>query len=104
MQVLRLLHPVKSLQQEIMFSNTAKTVDIAANVINKKKKLPHTRPNGILLNICGKVTKMRLGPESTSTPYVAHAGKIISPATIATKVSKSKTFTDSPISERSLPI
>ena len=37
---------VTSIVQEMIFSNTASTVDKAAKLINTKNKLPHTRPIG----------------------------------------------------------
>lgn len=42
-----LLHPVRSHEQEIIFSKTAITVDIAANAMNRKNMLPQMRPPGI---------------------------------------------------------
>ena len=63
-----LLQPVMSIVQARMVSNTASTVENAAKLINTKKRLPHTLPRGILLNIFGRVMKMRLGPLSGCTP------------------------------------
>ena len=54
-QALALLIWNKSLVQDIIFSNTASTVDIAANDINTKNKLPHNLPSGMWLNILGRV-------------------------------------------------
>ena len=51
-----------------MFSMTAMTVEKEAKVINRKNSDPHTRPPAILVNTLGRVTKIRLGPEVTSTP------------------------------------
>lgn len=51
----------------MMFSNTANTVDRAAKDINRKNRLPHTLPMGILAKILGRVIKIRLGPEVWST-------------------------------------
>ena len=87
-----------------MFSNTASTVDSAAKVMNRKNNAPHTLPWVMLLNTLGRVTKIRLGPESTSTLYVKQAGKIMRPETMATKVSSSATLTDSPSKVRSFPM
>ena len=87
---------VRSIPHETIFSNTASTVENAANDIKIKKKLPHSLPSGILLKILGKVINMSEGPEVWSTPYVNVAGKIISPETIATKVSSITIVTDSP--------
>ena len=87
-----------------MFSNTASTVEKAANAKKIKNKLPHNLPRGMWLKIFGKVIKIRLGPLSASTPKEKHAGKIIRPATIATNVSKIATLIASPKSARSLLI
>ena len=38
------LAPVSSMPQQMMFSNTASTVDNAANAMNRKNRLPHRRP------------------------------------------------------------
>ena len=57
-----LLNPVSSIQHDTIFSNTASTVEKAANVINTKNKLPQTLPKGMLLKIFGNVIKTRLGP------------------------------------------
>ena len=83
---------------DIIFSKTAITVDSAANDINRKKRLPQSLPSGMWLKIFGSVMKIRLGPEVWSTLNVKHAGKIISPEVIATKVSRSAIFMDSPSS------
>ena len=42
-----LLHPVNSIPQEMIFSNTARIVEKAAKDINMKNKLPHNLPIGI---------------------------------------------------------
>ena len=73
------LHPVSSIPQEMMFSNTARIVENAAKNINKKNRLPQSLPSGIWLKIFGRVIKIRLGPEVWSTWNVKHAGKMISP-------------------------
>ena len=90
------LQPVSSIPQEIIFSNTARMVEKAANDIKMKNRLPHSLPSGMWLKIFGSVMKIRLGPEVWSTLNVKHAGKIISPEVIATKVSRSAIFMDSP--------
>ena len=66
MHVLILLRPVISCTQDIMFWNTAKIVDIAAKVINRKNRLPQSEPSGIFINTLGRVTNIRFGPASTS--------------------------------------
>ena len=43
------LHPVSSIPQEMMFSNTARIVENAAKNINKKNRLPQSLPSGIWL-------------------------------------------------------
>ena len=92
------LQPVSSIPQEIIFSNTARMVEKAANDIKMKNRLPQSLPSGMGLKIFGSVIKIRLGPEVWSTLKVKHAGKIISPEAIATNVSRIAMFTDSPSS------
>ena len=99
-----LLHPVNSIPQEMIFSNTARIVENAAKDINTKNRLPHNLPIGIWLKIFGRVIKISPGPEVWSTLNVKQAGKIISPEVIATNVSKRAMFKDSPSKERSFPI
>ena len=70
-----------------MFSKTAITVDTAAKIINKKNKAPQILPPAMELNTFGSVIKIRLGPESGCMPTEKAAGKMINPASIATKVS-----------------
>ena len=96
--------PVRSMQQDMMFSNTASTVENAANAMNTKNRLPHKRPIGMWLKILGRVTKIRFGPLSGETPNAKHAGKMIKPAVNATNVSRMATLTASPMSARPLPI
>lgn len=62
------LQPNRSMQEDMMFSMTAMTVEKEAKVMNRKNSDPHTRPPAILVNTLGRVTKIRLGPEVTSTP------------------------------------
>ena len=61
-------HPNTSMQHEIMFSNTAITVENEANVINTKNKLPQSLPSDMLLKMFGRVMKIKLGPLFASTP------------------------------------
>ena len=63
-----LLQPVRSIVQARIVSNTARTVEKAAKLINTKKRLPQTLPSGILLKILGRVINIRLGPLSGCTP------------------------------------
>ena len=56
------------MHEDMMFSMTAMTVEKEAKVINRKNSAPHTRPPAMLVNTLGRVIKIRLGPESTSTP------------------------------------
>ena len=81
--------------QAMMFSKTAITVDKEANDINKKKSEPQILPPVIETKTLGNVIKIKLGPLSGLIPKEKHAGKIINPAIIATKVSNSATFNDS---------
>ena len=98
------LQPVRSMQQDMMFSKTASTVENAANAMNTKNRLPHRRPPAMWLKMLGRVTKMRFGPLSGDTSNAKHAGKMIRPAVNATKVSSTATLTASPMSARPLPI
>ena len=59
--------PNISIQNDMMFSNTAIIVEKLANVINKKNKLPQMRPPDILIKTFGNVMKIKLGPAFTST-------------------------------------
>ena len=56
------VQPVSSMPQQMMFSNTASTVDRAAKAMNRKNRLPHSRPSAMLAKILGRVMKIRLGP------------------------------------------
>ena len=85
-----------SIVQAIIFSNTAMTVDNDAKAINRKNRAPQILPPVIDKKTLGKVIKIRLGPLSGFTPNEKHAGKMIRPATIATNVSNTATFTASP--------
>ena len=60
-------HPHKSCANAMIFWNTAMIVESAANVINKKNKLPQMRPPDILIKTFGNVMKIKLGPAFTST-------------------------------------
>ena len=93
-----------SIQQERMFSKTAVTVLMAAKDINTKKRAPHSRPPGISLKTLGRVTKIRLAPESGWTPKAKAEGKMMRPETKATKVSRMVMLMTSPIRLRSRPI
>ena len=48
-----LLQPKLSMQPASRFSNTAITVEKLANIINRKKSAPHTRPPAIFTKILG---------------------------------------------------
>ena len=78
-----------SIQHATIFSNTAIMVEKEAKVINIKNKLPQIRPPFMDANTLGRVMKISSGPAPGSTPNAKHAGKIISPDVIATKVSSS---------------
>lgn len=99
-----LLHPHKSIPKDIIFSNTARIVENAAKDINAKNKLPQSLPPGISLKIFGRVIKISPGPLSGFTPYAKHAGNMINPAVMATKVSNTATLIDSPNKERDFPM
>ena len=53
---------VSSSQKDIMFSNTAITVESAAKIINTKNKVPITLPPGIALNMLESVVNRKLAP------------------------------------------
>ena len=55
--------------------------------MNKKNKDAQILPPVIFEKIFGSVMNNNDGPCPTETPYEKHAGKIIKPAVIATKVS-----------------
>ena len=81
----------------MMFSNTAMTVESAAKLMNRKKSVPHTCPNGICENTLGSVMNTSPGPLPGSTPNAKHAGKMMRPAMNATSVS-------SPAMRRASPV
>ena len=64
--------------------------------MNTKNSAPHSRPPAIPANTLGSVMKIRLGPLSGLTPNVKQAGKMISPALMATKVSSTQMRAASP--------
>ena len=99
------LQPHLSMAKERMFSKTAMTVERAAKAIKTKKRKPHSRPPpGMALKTLGRVTKIRDGPWSGVTPKAKQAGKMMSPAIKATKVSSSETRMASPVRPCSLPM
>ena len=75
-----------------MFSNTAITVDNAANDMNTKNAVPHILPPAIWLNMLGSVINKSDGPAPGATPYAKHAGIIMR----ATNVSSRMILTASP--------
>ena len=85
------------MQDAIRFSNTAMTVEKLANVMNRKNSMPQMRPPIMLMNTLGSVMKIRLGPASGEMPNEKHAGKMMSPAQMATKVSSTQMRTASPV-------
>ena len=96
-----LLTFLSSIVMETIFSNTAIIVDIAANDINTKNRVPQILPFTIWLNTLGNVMKRRDGPASGWMLNAKHAGIIINPAVSATKVSKNTILRDSLASFRS---
>ena len=93
--------PHWSIENAIIVSNTAITVDSAAKLMNRKNSVPHSCPRGIALNTMGSVMNTSDGPEAGSTPK---AKKMTSPAMSATSVSSTPTRTASPVRRRSLPM
>ena len=79
-----------------MFSNTAITVDNAANDMNTKNAVPHILPPAIWLNMLGSVINKSDGPAPGATPYAKPAGIIMNPAIRATNVSSRMILTASP--------
>ena len=62
------LQPVSSRTQARMFSNTASTVENAANTMNRKNSVPQIRPPAMLLKTVAIVSNSRDGPALTLTP------------------------------------
>ena len=58
----------RSIQNAMIFSNTAMTVVKAAKLRKTKNRAPQIRPPRICANRLGMVIKIRPGPESGSTP------------------------------------
>ena len=71
------------------------TVEKLAKLMNRKNSEPHSRPPAMSWNTLGRVMKMREGPLSGSTPKEKQAGKMMSPAISATKVSREQMRTAS---------
>ena len=67
------LQPNISMQKDMMFSNTAMTVEKLAKVMNRKNSAPQSLPPAIFTNTLGRVTKIRLGP-AAGFHAVAEAG------------------------------
>ena len=61
------LQPERSMVQARMFSNTATMVEKEAKLMNRKNRVPHTRPAAMELNTLGRVMKISGGPLSTGT-------------------------------------
>ena len=97
-----LSQPKISIVIDRMFSNTAITVDSAANVIKIKNAVPQMRPPAMWLKTFGSVINSKDGPESGCTPYAKHAGMMIMPAIRATNVSNPITLSASPVSRLDL--
>ena len=64
-QPLGRLQPVSSRTQARMFSNTASSVENAANTMNRKNSEPQMRPPDMLLKTVDIVLKSRPGPAVT---------------------------------------
>ena len=61
-------HPRRSIRPAMMFSKTAMTVERAAKLMKRKKRVLQSCPLGIWLNMLGSVTKIRPGPAPGLTP------------------------------------
>lgn len=81
-------HPFRSIQNAMIFSNTAITVESAAKLRKIKNIVPKKEPIGMFEKTFGRVSKTKLGPLPGFTLNAKHAGKIINPATIATNTSR----------------
>ena len=57
-----MVQPVRSVAKEMMFWNTAITVENAAKDINMKNSVPQSLPPTMWLNTLGSVIKIRDGP------------------------------------------
>jgi len=64
----------------------------AARTSSRKKSADHTGPSVMPLKIEGRVMKTSEGPAEGSMPALKTAGKIIAPASRATSVSSSVTW------------
>ena len=104
MELFLRLHPHWSMPNAIRFSNTAITVESAANDMNRKNSVPHSWPSGICSKMLGSVMNASPAPEPGSTPNAKQAGKMIRPASSATAVSRMPTVVASPKRLRSLPM
>ncbi len=96
--------PHLSMVKLMRFSKTAMMVESAAKLMKTKKSAPQSWPRGIWANTMGSVTKTSEGPSPGFTPKAKHAGKMMRPASSATKVSSPQMRTASPVSERSRPM
>ena len=104
-----LLRFVSSNQKDIIFSNTAITVESAAKRMKRKNSEPISLPAGMLLNIFESVVKRNeesTVPASAVTPllYVKQAGKTIRPDVTAIIVSSEIIVAASPKRPLSFPI
>lgn len=64
-----LLALVRSVAKEMMFCNTAMTVEKDAKHMNRKNKEPQSLPPGMLLNTLGSVTKIREDDHTSHERY-----------------------------------
>ena len=62
------LMPKVSTAKANRFSKTARTVEKLAKIMNRKNRVPHSRPPCILTKTLGRVLKMREVPSSGRTP------------------------------------
>ena len=92
-----LVQPNRSMPKQMIFSNTAMTVDRAAKLMNRKKSAPKIRPPAIWLKMLGRVTNTSPGPSPGFTSKAKQAGKMTRPDSRATVVSRQQIRTDSPV-------
>ena len=96
--------PVKSQMQEVMFSNTAMTVDIAAKSMNRKKRVPQNTAAAHSVEHVGEGDEQQVRTAVGVNAEAEAGGKIIRPETIATKVSSAIIHIASPVRRCSLPM
>ena len=92
-------------QKLMIFSNTAIIGGLGGKRHeDEEQSTPKIRPPAIWLKMLGRVMNTSPGPCPGSTPNAKQDGKIISPASRATSVSRRQILIVSPVRVRSLPM